>query len=177
MVRLCSASSFALLLMIGPVIAALVLSLCPSPADAFNPMGQQSRHRNNQQAAQVSVEDADGALLSSRRSFFAAVTMTASASLLVSQEASAKEVDCFQDCFKNCKQIAPKDQQYCLDTCKDYCDQTDRRDGLSGSVSSEGGETGILGLNTVVKGEDKPPEIKIPGLDFTSGSGKKLIGY
>jgi len=34
-----------------------------------------------------------------------------------------------------------------------------------------------LGLNTVVKGEDKPPEIKIPGLDFSSGSGKKLIGY
>lgn len=107
----------------------------------------------------------------------AVVATTASSSLLFSQEASAKEVDCFQDCFKNCKQIAPKDQQYCLDTCHDYCGQTDRRDGLSGSVNSDGGETGILGLNTVVKGDDKPPEIKIPGLDFTTGSGKKLIGY
>jgi hypothetical protein len=29
----------------------------------------------------------------------------------------------------------------------------------------------------VVKGEDKPPGIKIPGLDFTSDKGRKLIGY
>ena len=127
--------------------------------------------------ADADVDDASSLHVSSRRRFFAAVTMAASSSVLCTEEVSAKEVDCFQDCFKNCKQIAPKDQQYCLDTCKEYCDQTDRRDGLSGSVSSEGGETGILGLNTVVKGEDKPPEIKIPGLDFTSGSGKKLIGY
>ena len=176
MVRLSSSSSA--LLLLGPAL--LALAGCVSHADAFNPLGQQGQNKNKQQAAAqvVAVEDADSdaLLLSSRRSFLAAMAVTAS-SLLFSQEASAKEVDCFQDCFKNCKQIAPKDQQYCLDTCKDYCDQTDRRDGLSGSVSSEGGETGILGLNTVVKGEDKPPEIKIPGLDFTSGSGKKLIGY
>jgi len=44
-------------------------------------------------------------------------------------------------------------------------------------VSSEGGEVGILGFNTVVKGEDKPPEVKLPGLDFSSGKGKKLLGY
>ena len=175
MVRLSSSSSA--LLLLGPALLALVG--CVSHVNAFNPLGQQGQHKNKQQAAQVAVEDADSdaLLLSSRRSFLAAMTVTASSSLLLPQEASGKEVDCFQDCFKNCKQIAPKDQQYCLDTCKDYCDQTDRRDGLSGSVSSEGGETGILGLNTVVKGEDKPPEIKIPGLDFTSGSGKKLIGY
>ena len=173
MVRLSSSSSA--LLLLGPALLALVG--CVSHVNAFNPLGQQGQHKNKQQAAAqvVSAEDTDDALLP-RRSFLAAMAVTAS-SLLFSQEASAKEVDCFQDCFKNCKQIAPKDQQYCLDTCKDYCDQTDRRDGLSGSVSSEGGETGILGLNTVVKGEDKPPEIKIPGLDFTSGSGKKLIGY
>ena len=64
-----------------------------------------------------------------------------------------------------------------MQNCKDYCAQEDRTDGLSGSVSSDGGEKGILGLNTVVKGEDKPPEIKIPGLDFSSDKGKKLIGY
>ena len=177
MVRLSSSSSA--LLLLGPAL--LALAGCVSHADAFNPLGQQGQNKNKQQAAAqvVAVEDADSdaLLLSSRRSFLAAMTVTASSSLLLPQEASGKEVDCFQDCFKNCKQIAPKDQQYCLDTCKDYCDQTDRRDGLSGSVSSEGGETGILGLNTVVKGEDKPPEIKIPGLDFSSGSGKKLIGY
>ena len=163
-------------------MALLMLVVCASHVSAFNPLsqqeGQQHKHMQQAQAAQAAVEDADGdAFLSSRRSFFATAVMTASSALLFSQEASAKEVDCFQDCFKNCKLIAPKDQQYCLDTCKEYCDQTDRRDGLSGSVSSEGGETGILGLNTVVKGEDKPPEIKIPGLDFSSGSGKKLIGY
>ena len=58
-----------------------------------------------------------------------------------------------------------------------YCAQTARTYGLSGSVSSTGGEVGILGINTVVKGDDKPPQIKIPGLDFTNEGGKKLIGY
>jgi len=29
----------------------------------------------------------------------------------------------------------------------------------------------------VPKGEDKPPQVKLPGLDFSSGGGKKLIGY
>lgn len=67
--------------------------------------------------------------------------------------------------------------RYCTENCKSYCDQPDRNDGLSGSVSSAGGETGILGTYTVVKGEDKPPSIKIPGLDFSSDEGKKLIGY
>lgn len=89
--------------------------------------------------------------------------------------------DCLKDCIKNCKQIVPNDtSKYCQITCTDYCEQTDRRDGLSGSVSSEGGEVGILGgtfgTGTVVKGEDKPPSIDIPGLDFKSREGKKLIG-
>ena len=64
-----------------------------------------------------------------------------------------------------------------MDNCKSYCAQEDRRDGLSGSVSSENGETGILGIGTVVKSEDKLPSLSIPGLDFTSNSGRKLIGY
>ena len=48
-------------------------------------------------------------------------------------------------------------------------------------VSSDKGEYGILGggfgQGTVPKGEDKPPAIKLPGLDFTSEKGKSLIGY
>jgi hypothetical protein len=36
---------------------------------------------------------------------------------------------------------------------------------------------GTFGTGTVVKGEDKPPSIKLPGLDFASESGKKLLGY
>lgn len=85
--------------------------------------------------------------------------------------------DCMNDCLKNCKQIVPNDtSNYCRDTCVEYCAQPDRSDGLSGSVSSEGGETGILGLGTVVKGEDKPPVINLPGLNFNSKEGKKLIG-
>ena len=85
--------------------------------------------------------------------------------------------DCMTDCLKSCKEIAPKDPGYCLDNCEYYCDQSDRTDGLSGSISSENGETGILGLTTVVKGEDRPPQVKLPGLDFTSKTGKELLGY
>lgn len=85
--------------------------------------------------------------------------------------------DCYTDCLKNCRLIAPNDTSYCRENCRDYCEQTDRQDGLSGSVGSQRGETGILGFGTVVKGEDKPPSISLPGLDFTSPNGKKLIGY
>lgn len=67
--------------------------------------------------------------------------------------------DCFEDCFKNCKKVAPKDPEYCIQNCKEYCAQEDRADGLSGSVSADNGEVGILGgsfgQGTVPKGEDK----------------------
>jgi hypothetical protein len=67
--------------------------------------------------------------------------------------------DCFKDCLKNCKLIAPKDPVYCKDTCDEYCAQEDRADGLSGSTSATSGEVGILGgtfgQGTVPKGEDK----------------------
>jgi hypothetical protein len=97
------------------------------------------------------------------------------------QSAYAKP-DCYTDCYKNCKVLAPKDDVYCSQSCMEYCSQDDRQDGLSGSVGAEGGEVGILGgsfgTGTVVKGQDVPPSLgKIPGLDFTSESGKKLIGY
>lgn len=90
----------------------------------------------------------------------------------------AAETDCFTDCIKNCKLIAPKDPGYCNENCKSYCDQPDRTDGLSGSVSADNGETGILGYGTTVKGDDIPPTVRLPGLDFTkSSAGRKLIGY
>eukprot|EP00545_Synedropsis_sp_CCMP1620_P015095 CAMPEP_0119014494 /NCGR_PEP_ID=MMETSP1176-20130426/9843_1 /TAXON_ID=265551 /ORGANISM="Synedropsis recta cf, Strain CCMP1620" /LENGTH=142 /DNA_ID=CAMNT_0006967683 /DNA_START=21 /DNA_END=449 /DNA_ORIENTATION=+ len=106
-------------------------------------------------------------------SFLSAGVVAATA---IPQVANA-EPDCMTDCLKSCKLIAPKDPSYCLDNCKSYCEQEDRADGLSGSVSSANGETGILGTTTVVKGEDKPPQVNLPGLDFSKGAGKKLIGY
>jgi hypothetical protein len=67
--------------------------------------------------------------------------------------------DCFKDCLKNCKLIAPKDPEYCKASCDEYCAQEDRADGLSGSTSAASGEVGILGgtfgQGTVPKGEDK----------------------
>lgn len=119
----------------------------------------------------------------SRRDSFASIVgaMTIGAAMLSSPAPASAVPDCMKDCMKNCLQIAPQDKQYCSDTCTDYCAQPDRTDGLSGSVSAENGEVGILGgsfgQGTVPKGEDKPPSIKLPGLDFSSANGKKLLGY
>lgn len=104
------------------------------------------------------------------------------APLTTARPAYAAPTDCLGDCMKNCKLIAPKDDgSYCRETCNDYCSQTDRTDGLSGSVGSENGEVNMLGgtygVGTVVKGEDKPPSLNIPGLDFFSKEGRKIIGY
>jgi hypothetical protein len=117
----------------------------------------------------------------SRRSMVFTSARVLLGSLVVTPSKAAAKADCLQDCIKNCKQIVPNDtSNYCRDTCTDYCIQPDRTDGLSGSVSSEGGEVGILGgtfgTGTVVKGEDKPPSIDLPGLDFKTSEGKKLIG-
>jgi hypothetical protein len=95
--------------------------------------------------------------------------------------ANAAVADCMGDCLKNCRLVAPNNDGYCRESCDDYCSQTDRTDGLSGSVSAASGEVGILGgafgTGTVIKGEDKPPVINVPGLDFLSGQGRKVIGY
>mmetsp|Transcript_20868 Transcript_20868/g.41707 ORF Transcript_20868/g.41707 Transcript_20868/m.41707 type:complete len:153 (+) Transcript_20868:82-540(+) len=94
----------------------------------------------------------------------------------------AGQAPCLPDCTKNCKLLAPNDKSgYCLDSCTEYCADPDRTDGLSGSTSSSGGEYGILGggfgQGTVVKGEDKPPRLDLPGLDFLkSEKGRNLIG-
>jgi hypothetical protein len=109
-------------------------------------------------------------------------TTTAQVTLLEKAQPVYAKPDCYADCYKNCKVLAPKDDAYCSESCVEYCSQDDRQDGLSGSVGAEKGEVGILGgsfgTGTVVKGQDVPPSLgKIPGLDFTSESGKKLIGY
>ena len=73
--------------------------------------------------------------------------------------------DCKKDCFKNCVAVAPGSKGYCEESCTDYCAQDDRTDGLSGSISNTGGETGIFGGSpveggaSVVRGEDRPPQL------------------
>jgi hypothetical protein len=117
------------------------------------------------------------------RRFFLGLIMTVGtvASAVGRPEAAFAAADCFADCVKNCKKIAPKDNEYCVVTCSDYCSQEDRKDGLSGSISAENGEVGILGgtfgQGTVPNGEDRPPSISLPGLDFNSDKGRKLLGY
>jgi len=119
----------------------------------------------------------------SRRDLLASVVAAGvgGAAVLSSPAPALAAADCMKDCLKNCLLIAPKDKEYCTDSCISYCAQDDRTDGLSGSVSAANGEVGILGgsfgQGTVPKGEDKPPSIKLPGLDFSSDSGKKLLGY
>jgi hypothetical protein len=48
-----------------------------------------------------------------------------------------------KDCLRNCNKVAPGSPDYCKESCTDYCAETDRKDGLSGSVSDEGGEVSI----------------------------------
>ena len=118
---------------------------------------------------------------SHRRTLLTSAACAVIPSWLSSPTPAQAVADCFTDCFQNCRTIAPKNLDYCQSSCKDYCDQPDRQDGLSGSVSSANGEVGILGggfgQGTVPKGQDKPPSLNLPGLDFSSGLGRKLIGY
>uniref|UniRef100_A0A7S0GGW7 SREBP regulating gene protein n=1 Tax=Proboscia inermis TaxID=420281 RepID=A0A7S0GGW7_9STRA len=131
--------------------------------------------RTNDDDVTVHVDNAEA--LISRRTAVGAIGAVFSFALLPKESFAIGEPDCMSDCLKSCKSIAPKDTAYCLDNCTSYCSQTDRNDGLSGSKSSDNGETGILGINTVNKGNDRPPSIRLPGLDFVGDKGKKLIGY
>jgi len=116
-----------------------------------------------------------------RRNVLGQFLVVGSVGLACQPQSALAVVDCMTDCLKNCKKIAPKDSDYCVMTCKDYCAQDDRTDGLSGSVSAASGEVGILGgtfgQGTVAIGDDRPPRFTLPGLDFTTSSGKRLIGY
>ena len=74
----------------------------------------------------------------------AILTSVASAATILGSvgfpEISSAVADCYDDCLKNCKKIAPNDPDFCRNNCIDYCNQEDRRDGLSGSISADGGE-------------------------------------
>jgi len=54
-------------------------------------------------------------------------------------------VDCKLDCTKNCLIAAPGSKEYCNESCNEYCADTERQDGLSGSKDATKGETGIFG--------------------------------
>ena len=80
--------------------------------------------------------------------------------------AHAAPKDCLQDCLQNCARLAGGSLDYCKESCIDYCAQDDRRDGLSGSVSSEGAEFGWASSfknpfdknqKPTVYGDDLPP--------------------
>ncbi|KAL1524706.1 hypothetical protein AB1Y20_019591 [Prymnesium parvum] len=104
-------------------------------------------------------------------------TLLAALALAPSRASAAK--DCFADCSSNCNRVAPRSAKYCEASCNEYCLQDDRRDGLSGSVSSEAAEVGFasaydLGAKLsgaqqgVVYGADRPPGFKLPkGVDET----------
>ena len=71
-------------------------------------------------------------------------------------------IDCNEDCVSNCNRVAPGSRDYCKVTCTEYCAQTDRQDGLSGSIDASKGETGIFGGSidgTVRRGDDRPPSL------------------
>jgi hypothetical protein len=84
------------------------------------------------------------------------------AALLNAAGVSAK-TDCYKDCASNCARVYPGNGAYCAIECDGYCAQTDRKDGLSGSVSSEGGYVGLAsplrGGDTVEFGADAPPKL------------------
>jgi hypothetical protein len=88
-----------------------------------------------------------------------------SLSLFTPLEPSHAAIDCESDCYKNCVKVAPGSGDYCKASCKDYCEQDDRTDGLSGSISNTGGETGIFGGSpveggsSVTRGQDRPPNL------------------
>jgi hypothetical protein len=80
-----------------------------------------------------------GSQLSVRRSFLQS-GFTAAAVIAAAPVAALAKEDCMKDCLRNCNKVAPGSPDYCKDSCTDYCAETDRKDGLSGSVSDEGGE-------------------------------------
>jgi hypothetical protein len=93
-----------------------------------------------------------------------AVALLTSSSVFVSSSNMVEaKPDCNSDCYSSCVRVVPGSESYCKTTCTEYCDQTDRRDGLSGSIDASRGETGILGGidGTVTRGNDRPPSVTI----------------
>lgn len=116
-----------------------------------------------------------------RREMLARVAAGLSATAVSIPNALASK-DCFTDCQSNCVRNAPGSTAYCKQTCDEYCAQPDRRDGLSGSVSSDAGEVGFASafdytnrvtrkLNSNVEyGTDRLPAV--PGLEGSAAAQK-----
>ena len=85
--------------------------------------------------------------------------------------AASAAKDCMLDCEDNCNRVAPRSTRYCSTSCLEYCATDNRRDGLSGSVSSEAAEVGWASAvdpsrflpgavpKAVPYGEDRPPAL------------------
>eukprot|EP00629_Pelagomonadales_sp_RCC1024_P019129 CAMPEP_0119277390 /NCGR_PEP_ID=MMETSP1329-20130426/17039_1 /TAXON_ID=114041 /ORGANISM="Genus nov. species nov., Strain RCC1024" /LENGTH=124 /DNA_ID=CAMNT_0007277855 /DNA_START=214 /DNA_END=584 /DNA_ORIENTATION=- len=110
--------------------------------------------------AALVVVSADGLSLGTRRRCLGGL-----AAAIAAPTAALAKPDCITDCRSNCNRIAKGNEAYCATNCEDYCNQDDRKDGLSGSVSSEGGEVGwstpMRGGETVPYGKDVPPAVNI----------------
>jgi hypothetical protein len=91
--------------------------------------------------------------------------------------------DCMKTCLSNCARNAPGSGDYCKESCNDYCGQTDRKDGLSGSVSTEAAEFGFSsafklpgsaeGIKPTNFGDDKPPGL--PDVFGVNGALRKAV--
>merc|ERR1719203_1426045 len=113
--------------------AILLLALTLSSCDAFatGPKRQLSTPPSSTPTAMFSHDDEEqspNSVVPSRRSFFAAFAASAAATtaaVVAPPAATAAPADCFKDCLQNCNLIAPKDPQYCKDSCVNYCSQSD----------------------------------------------------
>ena len=112
-----------------------------------------------------------------RREFLCHTAAAATTFVALQPLSAAAEVDCLSDCLSNCRRLAAGSQEYCRTSCSDYCAQDDRKDGLSGSVSTEGAEFGFASSfknpfapqKPTVYGADTPP-----GLPDVFGVNKAL---
>mmetsp|Transcript_30122 Transcript_30122/g.74209 ORF Transcript_30122/g.74209 Transcript_30122/m.74209 type:complete len:129 (+) Transcript_30122:1-387(+) len=113
------------------LISLLSLGLLPSPRRGLAAIAHQ--HSTAMAAVRAGLAPAAPAPNTAGFGRRAAV-VGASAAALLRPPAALASKDCYTDCSQNCVRNAPNSVQYCKDTCNDYCAQTDRRDGLSGSA-------------------------------------------
>ena len=77
------------------------------------------------------------ALLSPVSSRRAVIAGAAGFTLTGLPHTSLAALDCMDECKSSCNKVAPNSGGYCQTSCDEYCSQDDRRDGLSGSVTSQ----------------------------------------
>ena len=67
----------------------------------------------------------------------AVIAGAASFAVTAFPQVSLAAADCMAECKKSCNKVAPNSGGYCESSCVEYCAQDDRRDGLSGSLTSQ----------------------------------------